>query len=173
MRKFMIVGLLLTLYGGLLLSFPKHTLSTTQPAAATGSGARGEPVQAQAVAGTILRTLVYHEITSLNQSLIAGTGNTSRPVPLLSKNGNRAVFTTITGDGVRHISVINSDGTGQREIDSNNSFAPLLDMSADGSKVLYTDGNRIRLANADGTNPHEVVFINGGFIQLRLSADGT
>src|ERR1051326_7364525 len=85
MRKFMIVGLLLTLYGGLLLSFPKRTMSTTQPAS------RAESTQDLAVTGTILRTLVYHEITALSQSAIA-----ERPqaFPLLSKNGNRAVFNT-------------------------------------------------------------------------------
>src|SRR2546428_1586566 len=111
-------------------------------------------VAALQAASTVIRTLVYHEISSLRQTpqqiVISGSAGSSETAPILSKNGNRAAFTIISAeDGVRHIFVINSDGTGQRELDSNNDFAPKLAINADGSNGIYTDHNLNRLVNAD------------------------
>jgi hypothetical protein len=131
-------------------------------------------VAAPQAASTVIRTLVYHEISSLPQSPIARVGGTSQVGPILNKNGNRAAFSIQTGSNEFHIWVINSDGTGLQEVDSytNINAAPFVDINVDGSKVLSSDGARIRLVNADGSNAHDVVRIDGGFIQIRLSADG-
>ncbi len=153
---------------------PELLASRVDHLAAAARAAQGQPV-APTVNGTILRTLVYHEITSLNQSPVAGTGGTSQAVPILSWNGNRAAFVLQTGPVEFRLFVINADGSGQREVDSytNIGGVPLVDISADGSKVLSSAGRRIRLVNADGANPHDVIQVSDGFIQIRLSADGT
>jgi Tol biopolymer transport system component len=70
-------------------------------------------------AATITGTLVYHEITSLTTDPLRVVG---LEAPILSADGNRAVFTIAPGSSdpnfPNRIFVINSDGSEQREIDT-------------------------------------------------------
>ncbi len=118
---------------------------------------------------TIVRTLVYHEITSTKEA-ISYTGFQQA----ISDNGNRAAFLTTTPPDTNHIYVTNFDGTDQREIDSSKGNGRYVEISADGSKILsWTDYNAARLVNADGTDPHEVIYIEGGYKTFRLAPDGS
>src|SRR5262249_44834170 len=79
---------------------------------------------------SVVRTLVYNEITALSNSSYLNTGLG----PKLSYSGNRAVFyhpTPQTND----IYVINADGSGQRLVDTypgDCSCSASVDISGDG-----------------------------------------
>src|SRR5260370_42190706 len=89
-------------------------------------------------ASTVLRTLVYHEITAASAPVDA---NGSAP-PVLSASGNRAAFCLMsyTPTRVAHIHLIDADGTGEREVDAYpvSDVCTGLDVSADGAKILST-----------------------------------
>ena len=110
-------------------------------------------VAAPPAASTVIRTLVYHEITSFTSATVVNS------TPVLSDSGNRAAFAQAPGPEptrTTHVFVINADGTGQHEVDTYQQLCfcgAELDISADGSRVLSTDGIQIRMVNADGTNP--------------------
>src|SRR5436305_2037196 len=65
-------------------------------------------------AGSIVRTMVYHEFTSLTTPFSDN--------PVLSADGSRAAFTVAPGTGdpatPNRIYVVNTDGTGLREVDA-------------------------------------------------------
>src|SRR5712692_1818524 len=91
----------------LSVAFAIHLEGKTSAAASRGALL----ASAQNEVGTILRTFAYHQITSFTSNLIINS------TPLLSGNGNRAVFAQAPGpEPVRtsHIFVINADGTEQR-----------------------------------------------------------
>src|SRR5258707_5870379 len=120
-------------------------------------------------------TLVYNQITSLSGGLQQGAAN-----PQLSASGNRAVFITTGGTPNSHVMVVNADGTGQHQIDAYDNAGvavgqvPGLDISADGSKVVTTDGAQIRVVNADGSGLLTLSGPPAGDIRdLRLSPDGS
>ena len=107
--------------------------------------------------------------THILYQLSANTGG--KRGSILSADGSRAAF--IIKGAPSHVYVINADGTGLREVDTvPGDWAPIVDISADGSKVLSNDSTKVRIANADGTGAHEVMDLTG-FYDVRLSADGT
>lgn len=117
----------------------------------------------------IIRTLVYHEITSTKEAISYISLQQA-----ISDNGNRAAFLTTTPPDTNHIYVINFDGTEQREVDSSKGNGRYVEISADGSKILsWNDYSAARMVNADGTDPHEVIYIEGGFKSFRLAPDGS
>jgi hypothetical protein len=125
-----------------------------------------------------VRTLAYNEITALSADMTYNYGL----YPVLSADGSRAVFRTTTyiPDRVNHVLVINTDGTGQpTQVDSYPDYnVGPFDISADGTKVISVQGPtadtyHIRMVNADGTGEHEVIAIAYGYIQDRLSSDGS
>src|SRR5262249_46958474 len=91
---------------------------------------------------TGLRTLGHHEITA-SSAPVDGYGGAT---PVLTANGNRAAFSALTFDPnrVAHIYLINTDGTGQQEVDTYpvGNGVSALDVSADGSKVISTYDGR-------------------------------
>jgi hypothetical protein len=127
---------------------------------------------------SVVRTLVYNEITSLSRNF--GNMNVNLG-PRLSASGNRAVFYDAPGpeaNRTNDIYVINSDGTGQTLVDSylQDCFCGAqADISGDGSKVISTEGVQLRIANADGTGRLPLVTDGGGIGigTIRLSTDGT
>jgi hypothetical protein len=137
-----------------------------------------EPLEARTVPSTI-RTLVSHQITALPAGTYHGVETPAVSLwPVLSANGNRAVFFTVTSaDGIAHVQVINADGTGQREVDSYPGGPYVEDISADGSKVLtvqgQADGYHFRVVNADGTDLHDAVVVAGGYVSVSLSSSGS
>src|SRR3954451_21418286 len=71
----------------------------------------GETPTSQTQETTVLRTLVYHDITLFPRQLF-------NMVAVMSANGERAVFAEAPGPEEprsNHISVINADGSGLRE----------------------------------------------------------
>src|SRR3954463_13922041 len=67
-------------------------------------------------ASTVVRTLVYHEITAASAPVDTNGG----APPILSASGNRAAFGLLSYEPSRvaHIYLINTDGTGQQEVDT-------------------------------------------------------
>jgi hypothetical protein len=129
-------------------------------------------------ASTVLRTLVYHEITAANTHVDTNGG----APPILSASGNRAAFGLLSYDPTRvaHIYLINADGTGQQEVDSYpfSNGVNALDISADGSKVIstYDANSEIRIASADGRGGRPLVTLKpdlGRIAAIRLSSDGS
>ena len=113
-----------------------------------------------------VRTIVYNQITAGNT--LNGVG-----APLLSANGNRAVFVSNNGASIY---TVNSDGSGLTKVDPTANLP--LDISANGSVVLDGDttegfGIHLRVANADGSNLQEILFAPPGQgVAARLSPDG-
>ena len=133
------------------------------------------PPAGQGEAGTVLRTLAYHQLTSFtSQPGVHTRGDSSS---ILSADGSRAAF--LVGSEPSHVYVINADGTGLREVDTHPAGDwTNVDISADGSVVLSSYGGSgtgagvARIVNADGSNAH-TVFAAGNGKYFRLSADGT
>jgi hypothetical protein len=124
----------------------------------------------------IVRTLVYHQISSFTTTTLINTGG--QPGPILSGNGQRIAFTnSMSGDFINnHISAINPDGSGQTEVDS---YPPLcgcysmIDISADGSKVISSDAVQLRIANGDGSRALPLIALNSNEINaIAISGDG-
>jgi Tol biopolymer transport system component len=129
-------------------------------------------------AATITGTLVYHEITSLT---IDPLRVVALEAPILSADGNRAVYTIAPGSSdpnfPNRIFVINADGSEQREIDTYTPLcfcASMIDISADGSKVISSDYVQLRIANADGSDAKTLLTLTSNeFLAIRVSGDGS
>ena len=142
---------------------PTRTATPTPTATVTPAGCGG-PTEA----GTVVRTLAYHQLTSFTSFPEIYGGKRGS---ILSADGSRAAF--IVKGAPSHVYVVNADGTGLREVDTlPGDWAPAVDISADGSKVLYWDGVVAYMVNADGSNRHQVIEL-GKYVDFRLSADGT
>lgn len=136
---------------------------TPTPTATVTPAACGLPAEA----GTVLRTLAYHQLTSFTSQPGVYPG---RRASVLSADGSRAAF--VVKGAPSHVYVINADGTGLRELDTlPGDWAPAVDISADGSKVLYWDGVVAYWVNADGSNRRQVIEL-GAYPYFRLAADG-
>lgn len=136
---------------------------TPTPTATVTPAACGLPAQA----GTVVRTLAYHQLTAFTSGLGVYPG---RRASVLSADGSRAAF--VVKGAPSHVYVINADGTGLRELDTlPGDSAPAVDISADGSKVLYWDGVVAYWVNADGSNRRQVIEL-GAYPYFRLAADG-
>ena len=146
---------------------PTYTPTATVTATATATvtpGGCGGPTEA----GTVVRTLAYHQLTSFTSFPEIHGG---RRGSILSADGSRAAF--VIKGAPSHVYVVNADGTGLREVDTlPGDWDPGVDISADGSKVLYWDGVVAYMVNADGSNRHQVIEL-GAYPYFRLSADGT
>jgi hypothetical protein len=134
---------------------------------------------ATAFGDTVLRTIAYHQVTTLTNSgaLSAGAlaGDHSM---MLSADGRKIVFTRTSYSAVRSnlVYTVNFDSSGLTLADMFPAVCDCdadVDISADGSRVIGWDGGLLRMANADGSNPHQVIQVNGGFQDFRISHDGT
>src|SRR5579872_116242 len=147
--------------------------SVTNSVTVSGGGApSATATDIATIVGTTLRTLVYHEITSLTTS--ANRGGAAAPV--LSKNGTRAVFTTGNTTPIQ-VFVVNADGNSAPTlVDSYNTLCGCttwIFISDDGSAVVSSDSKQIRYAPASGSGGQTVVTIGTASTSaIRLSADG-
>ena len=127
---------------------------------------------APATQATVLRTVAYHQVTQFTNTYVHGYGRTV----VLSADGRRIACARPWYSTPRSnlIHAVNFDGTGSVQVDMwEGSGYAQVDISADGSKILSWDGGTVRLVNADGSNPHQVIQVNGGYPDFRLSPDGT
>ena len=117
--------------------------------------------------GTIVRTLVYHEITTLT-----GQG-VDRSYPMISGDGSRLVYSVTANDATR-VYVAKFDGSEMREVATYNniSFNRFTDLSYDGSKVMTCLNYRIHVIGADGSNPVTVWDKGGLNDNIRLAPLG-
>ncbi|MCX6927166.1 MAG: IPT/TIG domain-containing protein [Verrucomicrobia bacterium] len=125
-----------------------------------------------AFGSAVLRTLAYHQVTSFTNSFVHGYGRSV----VLSADGrkiacSRPLYSTPRSNLIH---TVNFDGTGLNLVDmwEGGGYAQ-VDISADGSRILSWDGGTVRMVNADGSNPHQVIQVNGGYPDFRLSPDGT
>lgn len=122
--------------------------------------------------GTVLRTLAYHQVTQFTNTYVHTYGRTV----VLSADGRRIACARpwYSDPRTNLIHVVNFDGTGAKLVDAwQGSAYAQVDISADGSRVLSWDGGTVRVVNADGSNPHQVIQVNGGSPDFRISPDGT
>ena len=124
------------------------------------------------LAAQVSNTYVYNEITSLTSP-----GADSYNYPLISRSANRIVFTqTVSGNpGTNTLWVVNPDGTGLAQIDSDTaSVAHYLGISDDGSKALIWTPGKIRLVNTNGSGAQTLVTVDAnGISQARITGDGS
>ncbi|MBI1761408.1 MAG: choice-of-anchor D domain-containing protein [Acidobacteria bacterium] len=121
------------------------------------------------VAGTILRTLVYHELTTTQRGVV-------REYPLISGDGNSILYLTI-GDPAR-VYVTSFDGTNTREIASFPDRPEKTDISYDGASVLTVRGGGTNFGSdvrvyKTGSGP-VTVWDKAGieYPNIRLAPDG-
>ena len=147
------------------------TPTPTPTVTVTPGGCGGTPPEA----GTVVRTLAYHQITSLSPN---GVWTTSRGA-MVSANGQRAAFAA--GYDPTRFYVMNADGSGvPLQVDvrtgSEGVGAPEVDISADGSRLITVGAEKdywiVRAVNADGSNLHPVITL-GRYLGFRLSGDGS
>ena len=141
---------------------PTATLATSPDAACTPGGCGG-PTEA----GTIVRTLAYHQLTTFTSRPGVHTAGAARlSAPTATERPSRR-------GAPAHVYVVNADGTGLAEVNTQpgGDWAN-VDISANGSVVLSWDETNTvaRIVNADGSSPHTVIS-SGRY--YRLSADGT
>jgi hypothetical protein len=120
---------------------------------------------------TVIRTLAYHQITSISETH-------SRGVPVISDEGNVAAFSLLTNDlEPNPIYAVNANGTGLRQIDlvdDKMGLQPFLDISSDGSTVVSSSGASVRLAGTAGSSGEKLLqFAAGRIKHIRISGDGT
>ncbi|MEP7341246.1 MAG: IPT/TIG domain-containing protein [Acidobacteriota bacterium] len=156
---------------------------TFAPAWAERWASRSNHVAAQGQPATIIRTIVYRQISSLTSSSVQFIGRLK-----VSADGQKIIF---SGDDKKKVYTINADGTGFREIFDYSTFrngrkiTPFIDISVDGSRIIWTDGSdEIFVANFDGSNRQRIATaIPDGFngtlglntenYAPRLTADGS
>jgi hypothetical protein len=128
-------------------------------------------VSAPPLSAAVLRTLDYHQITQFTNNYVS-VGRTV----VLSADGSKIAFARPSYSSPRSnlIYSVNFDGTNLKLVDMwQGGGGAQVDISADGSKILSWEGGTARLVNADGGNPHQVIQVNGGYLDFRLSPDGT
>lgn len=121
-------------------------------------------------AATVVHKFVYHQLTSFPSS--------SGPMcSALSANGSKIAMACPYWGGPSRsnlIYTVNYDGSGLTLADmyAVGDCYPRVYISADGTKVMSINSGLIRVVGADGSNPHTVLQINGGYPDYRFSQDG-
>jgi hypothetical protein len=129
-------------------------------------------VSAPPLSAAVLRTLAYHQITQFRNNFIYYGGRTV----VLSADGRKIAFARpyYSSPMSNLIYSVNFDGTNLKLVDMwQGGGGAQVDISADGSKILSWEGGTVRAVNADGSNPHQVVQVTDGYLDFRLSPDGT
>ncbi len=127
--------------------------------------------------GSVIATMSAHEISSITSK--AGLSNVNNgTVPMISRNGNRVAFITNNPNGNLDVNVINSDGSGLRQLVTSSTSASLVDISDDGSLVAWGTiccrPISLAVSAADGSSTRTLVATQGGyFFAPRISADNS
>lgn len=113
-----------------------------------------------------IRTFTYHQITKLTETHVIGQDWQH----VLSDDGNKIVW--FKQNVPKKVFVMNPDGSGMQEIvDLGSDRLTHVDISADGSKVVYVggpgpDGHHINFINSNGSGDLDLV----GFSTLHVNA---
>ena len=129
------------------------------------SHAAGQPAAPDAKP-RVVRTFTHHQVTNVPQ------GTTFRPA--LSDSGNRILFgLNPAAEGKSPaLAVADFDGSHLTVLDDSPGIA-LADLTADGSRVVYSLGSEIRSVAADGTDRRTLFKLREGDVSaLRVSGDG-
>ena len=121
---------------------------------------------------SIVRTIVYHQLTSLPDN-----GPDGRTSTMLSGNGAVIAYTyapaSTKASNPNRIFVMNFDGTGARQIDSYTSLCycgSIVDISDDGTKVVSTEGRQVRIVDDKGA--HALVTVDADVNGIRIEGNG-
>jgi hypothetical protein len=126
---------------------------------------------APAIGATVVRTMVYHQLSTFTNNGVVGT---ARPL-MVSANGQKMVFSRPWYGTPRSnlVYTVNFDGSALTLADSW-AIDPgaEVDISADGSKIISYQSGLCRVAAADGSSANTIVQLEGGYSTFRLSSDG-
>lgn len=129
-----------------------------------------------------IRTLGYHQLTAWSAEQLPGyIPDYPEQTPILSDDGQRIAFGVHPGEGAadprNRIYVLNADGSGQREVDAYPFLCfcgSMIDLSADGSRVVSSDAVQLRVADSNGGGGRELLALDSNEITaVRISADGS
>jgi Tol biopolymer transport system component len=135
------------------------------------------PTASPAVPLAEIRTLAYHQLTQWTTE----ANQRGEEAPILSDDGQRIAFARAPGSGdpanPNRIFVINADGSGEQEVDAYTSLCfcgALIDISADGSRIVSSDAVQLRIAEASGGGGRELLALDSNEINaVRITGDGT
>ena len=145
-----------------------------------GYGARFGKDKCAFFAGTYPTELYVIDLDDGNIDLLVGELADSLYATLdLSPDGSRVVYSAgIIGQSepehinipLRHMWVINTDGTGQMQI--SDGYGENLRWSPDGNKIAYLYDNKLWQINPDGTETEEISLQGGNILRFEWSPDG-
>jgi hypothetical protein len=161
-------------------------LSTALGEALEGVGVSITPVAIPPAPSAVplaeIRTLAYHQLTGWQTPLFErGIEVGGETAPILSDDGQRIAFGNHPGEGAadprNRIFVINANGTGEREVDAYPFLcfcASMIDLSADGSRVVSSDAVQLRVADDNGAGGRALIALASNEINgVRISGDGS
>ena len=132
------------------------------------------------VVGIYPRSLYVIDLNTGNQTmLVEGLADSSYANLDISSDGSRVVYSAgVIGQSepgfpnipLQHMWVINTDGTGQKQISDNSGGNPRW--SPDGSKIAYSYDNKLCQIDPDGTNKKETPLQGGSILGFEWSPDG-
>ncbi len=142
---------------------------------AGGSGGRtpdaATPDGPPTAGGTVLRTYVYHQLTDLSP----GVMTQQRWHAAISGDGRGIAFVQNTYNPSK-LFYINSDGTGQVELDSYSPYcacSPQVSISDDGTGIVWGSPTELRYVRSDGSNKKTLLEVAGEISDFRITGDGT
>jgi dipeptidyl aminopeptidase/acylaminoacyl peptidase len=173
--------------GGQLFGADNATeLSTALTTALGDVGVPVTPIPVAPVPAAVpladIGTLAYHQLTAWSTTSLPGyIPDYLEQVPILSDDGERIAFGVHPGEGAadprNRIYVLNADGTGQREVDAYPFFCfcgSMIDLNADGSRVLSSDAVQLRIADGNGGGGRELIALDSNELNaMRISSDGS
>jgi len=131
----------------------------------------GDGLDGTASAGNIVRTVAYHQITALMASPTSAA--------VMSRNGKTIAFAVAPGNedpaNPNKIFVVNSDGTGLKQVDSYVSrcfCGSMVAISDDGQTIVSTESMQVRVVGADGTLKGKVEIDSNEINELAISGNG-
>lgn len=124
-------------------------------------------------AQSVIRTQTYHQVTKFTES----HSNAQDWQHVLSDDGNKIVWYKQTNP--KKVIVINPDGSGIQElVDMGTDRLSQVDISADGTKIVYIggpgpDGHHVNFINSNGSGDLDLVGFNGLHTHtVKISGDG-
>src|SRR5450759_3517353 len=119
---------------------------------------------------TVVRTMVYHQLTALPDS-----GPDYRTSTAISGNGAVIAYARVPRSGPGTVYAMNFDGSGVQQVDSYSgqcSCGVTLDISDDGAKVVSTEQRQIRFIDRVKNTVIPLITVDTGVMGLKMEGDG-